>query len=126
MSLKILSACGLLFISAFFFFQHMGLLWDDITVGNITPIFFVAGVVCVCLYIGFIVSRFEDGKFHRAERWDLIYKIIFSLTMVYIAIRAIFIEPFVGVPVGALSAAVVIGILNWFIPAISIQDDTEF
>ena len=121
--LKVLSACALLFVSVFFVLQHWDEFQADITGFNPAPIFFFAAILFVCFYIGYIVSRIEDEQFHRSERFDLIYKVIFSFNVVYIAIRAIFIEPFVGVPVASLSAALAIGIINWFIPAIRRGDD---
>lgn len=124
--MKILSACALLFVSAFFFFEHLEEFWSDIASFNPAPFFFFAGVIFVCYYIGYLVSRLEDQQFHRSEKYDKVYKLIFSFTLAYIAIRAIFIEPFVGVPTYSLSAAVVIGVLNWFIPAIIVHDSEDF
>ena len=124
--LKIVSACALLFVSAFFFFEHLEEFWSDISSFNPAPLFFFAGVIFVCYYIGYLVSRIEDKNFHRSERYDKIYKMIFSFTLAYIAIRAIFIEPFVCVPTYSLSAAVVIGVVNWFIPSIVMNDADDF
>jgi len=139
-----MSACALLFVSVFFVLQHWHsayvapfaqppypyvrepIVWGEVIADFIFLGIFAIGVLFVCFYIGYQVSRIEDKHYHRSERFDLIYKIIFSFLVLYIAIRAIFIEPFVGVPTIALGLAVTVGFINWFIPPIITYDDDTF
>jgi len=150
--LKIASACALLFVSVFFVLQHWDSAymyrfsdmakWPDDPIGqtgryvpvNMTSAvfdfaflgIFGIGILFVCFYIGYQVSRIEDKNYHRSERFDLIYKIVFTCLVLYIAIRAIFVEPFIGVPTIALGLAVTVGFINWFIPPIITYDDDTF
>ena len=127
LALKTLMACALLFISAFFFFENIHEFGSDfLSFAAPLPILYFAGVAFVCFYIGFLVSRIEDKAFHRSEKFDLIYKIVFSCIMLYIVIRSTFIEPFVGVPIISMISAIVIGTLNWFIPHTTVHESDDF
>ena len=111
----------------FFVFQHLDMFWGDLT-SFYAPfaILFFIGILFVCFYIFYTISRIEDKNYISSERFDLIYKIVFSCVMLFVALRAIFTGSTDAFPIGPMIAAVVVGVLNWFIPAITTNSDNEF
>lgn len=124
--LKILSACALLFISGVFFFQNINVFGNDFRSWNLAPIIFFLGIGFCCFYIGFLINRMEARELHRAERWDLAYKIIYSIVLLYIGLRDFFVEPYLDVSVWLIITTISIGLLNWVIPPLRFHDDTDF
>jgi hypothetical protein len=123
---KLVIACAMLFTSSLFFFQNVNEFWYDLLDINPFPVIFFAGIIFVCIYIGFLVSRIEDNALHRADKFDLAYKIIFSLLMIYISIRSFFIEPYLEVDAIMISILIFCGVVNWCTPRLVDNDNEEF
>jgi len=121
---KVMVACGFLFISSMFFLDNLEVLWDDVMSWNPLPIIFVGGILVICAYIAFLVNRVGDRTLFRAERMDIIFKIVFSMIIIYISMRSLFAD--LTVPVPLVIGAVIIGLLNWLIPPVIINDSDEF
>jgi len=102
-------------------------LWrEDITQWNLLPIAFFLAVIAVMAYISFLVFAATHKSFQLSDRYDVMYKVVFSFVLLYICIRSLFIEPFLQVPLEIVVIAVVSGIFNWIIPPIVCNDSEEF
>ncbi|MCL2755591.1 MAG: hypothetical protein FWE45_00885 [Firmicutes bacterium] len=140
--MKIITACFLLLASLLFIFTPtqvfddnadryievfaVHFLWQDITSFNPLPIFFFAGILAICAYISFLVYRVNSKTFYSADRFDLWYKMLFSLILIYICIRSLFIVPYLNVPLELVIIAVASGLFNWLIPPIICNNSEEF
>lgn len=124
--LKIALACGLLFISGLFFFQNLNVFIDDFSALYGAPVIFFLAIAFCCFYIGYLVNRIEARDLQRAEKLDILYKVIFSVVLVYIGLRDFFVAPFLQVTVPLLIALICIGVLNWLVPPIKLHEDEDF
>jgi len=128
--LKVASACVLLFISAFFFFQNLNIFWSDLRTANpplfFIPVLFVICVILVCAYIIFLLFKVDDGKVYRADRFDIIYKIIYSFIVLLISVRSFFVEPYLEAPIVIVVISLIFGVANWMIPNLYYHDSEDF
>ena len=142
---NLISACALLFCCCFYFFSNMKLFWSDLTSYMFfSPIILVAGLGFVCFYIIYVMNSLmdEDEAFH-ADRFDLAYRIIFSVTVLVLIIRS-FLGDFMhvhtencvinglctasnlNVPTAMVMTAILSGIVTWCTPRLRDNDNTEF
>ena len=129
--LKVATACVLLFIVAFFFFQNIHTFWDDLSGKNnwyvsLIAVFFLLALKGVCAYIVFLLIRVDDGRTYRADRFDIPYRIVYSFLILYIGIRSFFIAPLLNVPIPIIVIGLVFGVFNWIIPRLYYHDSEEF
>ena len=124
--IKITAACILFFTCCLFFFQSIDMFWNDIKKFSPFPVIFFAGVIFICIYIGNLVGHIESKELHKADRFDLLYRIIFTITLLSMVIRSFFAKPYLNVPTLIVCLAVTIGILTWLAPKIIDNDNTEF
>ena len=133
--LKVISACFLLFIASFFFFQNMEVLVNDFRIFTQPPAYFLLGIflsmfflsiVVICAYIIFLLVRMDEGKTYRADRFDIGFKFLYSLMLLYIAIRSFFLAPYLNVPIPLIVIALVFGVFNWMIPKLYYHDSQDF
>ena len=110
------------------------------------PILLLLGTLFICFYIMMLVFYlFEAKTAWLADRFDLAYKIVFSLTLILLIVRS-FLGDFMcadgdycgmygppchnpqtlSVPVPIIIAAILSGLVNWLIPKIKDNDNTEF
>jgi quinol-cytochrome oxidoreductase complex cytochrome b subunit len=91
------------------------------------------GIGFVCFYIMTLVTHIDTNT-RQADRYDLAYKIVFSLTLVILVTRS-FLGDFKGdgtmlnIPYqtfGIIIAAIISGIITWVTPKIKDNDNTEF
>ena len=129
---NLVSACMLLFCVFFFFFSNMQVFLDDIT-GYMffSPLLLLLGALFVCFYITMLIFYlFESKTVWLADRFDLPYKIICSVILLLLIIRAfllgyftesalLFLPPFVII-------AILSGIITWVLPKIKDNDNTDF
>ena len=95
------------------------------------PILFFAGIVFVCFYITMLVFNLEAKTVQKADRYDLAYKVVFSLTLMLLVVRS-FLGDFMGegtnlnVPIPIIVIAIVSGIVTWATPKIKDNNNPEF
>ena len=95
------------------------------------PILFFAGIIFVCFCITTLVTELENGKLSHADRLDLPYKIIFSLTLIILVVRS-FLGDFMGegtmlnVPVAIIVIAIISGLVTWCTPKLIDNDNPDF
>jgi O-antigen/teichoic acid export membrane protein len=95
------------------------------------PVLFFAGVLYVCFYIIMLVGSLENNSTRNADRYDLAYRIVFSVTLFVLIIRS-FLGDFMGegttlnVSYEIIIVAIVSGIATWLTPKIKDNDNTEF
>ena len=138
--LKIATACAMWLVASLFFFQSFEVFWvEDVNSTDVPPaeyfypwpnldVFIVPllAILFVLAYVIFLINRIVDNKIHQADRFDLVYKIVFTLFLLYIAIRSPFLPPSDdAVPVHIVVLAVATGIFNWLIPGLVYYDDKE-
>jgi len=125
--LKITAACLLLFCCLIFIFSHYKMFFNDFkTKYFLSPIVLISGTSFVCFYIIMLVFHLDGSAPYLAERFDLIYKIIFSLTFVMLVIRSTLASPILNAPLEIVIPAIFSGLLTWFTPPIRDNNNTEF
>jgi len=147
--LNLLTACALLFCVFFFFFSNLRMFLKDITsYMAFSPVILLLGILFVCFYImALVFYLFEAKTVWLADRFDLAYKIVFSVTLVMLIVR-LFMGDFMCVDgyycgvygdpchsprtgiehelIPIVVIAILSGLVNWFIPKIKDNDNTEF
>jgi len=93
-------------------------------------------------YIIMLVVNLESTHIHRADRFDLAYKIVFSITLGMFIIRS-FLGDFAGqwvmdadgditrgtmlnVPIPIIVLSIMSGVITWCTPKIKDNDNAEF
>ena len=134
---NIVSACLLLFCCCFFFFLDPKLFLNDITSYMIfSPIILALGVGFICFYIFKLTFNLDSNTSFVADRYDIWYKIIFTITLLTIMIRSFFgdfmcTDPSchciqLNVPVPIIVFGIISGIITWCTPKIKDNNNTEF
>ena len=130
--MNITAACVLFFCCCFFFFQNTKLFLSDIkSYMAFSPILFFAGVIFICVYISILVGKLETRNTAHADRLDLAYRIIFTITLLVLIIRS-FLGDFQGegtklnVPIFIIVLAIASGLATWLTPKIKDNDSTDF
>ncbi|MCL2229424.1 MAG: hypothetical protein FWC00_06425 [Firmicutes bacterium] len=139
---NIFAAAMLLFCICFFFFSNVALFRSDITsYMAFSPIIFLLGVGFICFYIIAMVISIESNATQFADRYNLAYKIVFSIVLFMLIIRSFLgdfnnslIDPETGyaigtnlnVHIGLIIAAIISGLITWLTPKIRDNDNTEF
>jgi len=138
--LNILAGCILLFCCTFYFFQSMRLFYKDITSWMFfAPLVLGFGTAFVCFYIIYLVSHLEADTMHNADRFDLAYRIVFTITVIMLFVRS-FLGDFtvprghedelVGMVLQATIplnvAGIISGLITWFTPKIKDNDNKDF
>ncbi|MDR0462473.1 MAG: hypothetical protein LBG88_04065 [Christensenellaceae bacterium] len=129
---NIVTSSTLLFCCCFFFFRNYKMFGRDFTsYMAFMPVLFFAGVLYVCFYIIMLVGSLENNSTRNADRYDLAYRIVFSVTLFVLIIRS-FLGDFMGegttlnVSYEIIIVAIVSGIATWLTPKIKDNDNTEF
>lgn len=123
--IKIATACILLLGCSLFFFSDMGLFWDDLMRLSPFPVVFFAGLVWICLYIVNLAGHIDDQDLYHADRHDLIYKIVFIVTVMSMVFRC-FVFASLAVPREITIICIVSGIITMFTPKIVDNNNEEF
>ena len=130
--INITAACVLLFCCCFFFFRNIAMFKHDITsYMAFSPILLFAGIIFICVYITILVTKLESQNILHADRLDLPYKIIFSLTLILLIVRS-FLGDFMGagtmlnVPVAIIVLAIISGLATWATPKIKDNNNPDF
>ena len=90
--MKIISALGLLFSCCLYLFMNFGAFRDDFGLNSakplgssanawyhlLFPILFILGVSFVIYYVGNMIIRVEAKQIWKADRWFVIYQIVFT------------------------------------------------
>ena len=134
--IKIAAACVLFFCCCFFFFSHLGMFWRDLTsYWFFFPVLFFAGIIFVCVYISILVGSFEEKSIMHSDRYDIAYRIVFTVTFFILTIRSFlgdFANPSedfgsnLNVPIAIIALAMLSGIVTWLTPKIKDNDSNDF
>jgi len=125
--LKITAACLLLFCCLIFIFSHYKLFFQDFhSPYFIAPIILILGTSFVCFYITMLVFHLDGTAPYMADRFDFLYKIIFSITFLTLIIRAIAASPIFNAPLEVIIPAISSGLITWFTPKIRDNNNNEF
>ena len=130
MCINIGAACLLFFGCCFFFFSNLNLFWQDITSWWAPfPIFYFAGVILVCFYICSLVSKLESKQFSHADRYDLPYRIVFTVTLLLLIARCsinYLVSDTRDTIIIVLVPAILSGLITWFTPKIKDNNNPDF
>ena len=125
--IKISTACLLFFACCLFFFENTGMFLRDLKNFSPFPIVFFAGLAWVCGYIANLVGKIEDRNLYLADRFDWLYKIIFTITILATVVRSfLFAKPYLNVPTVIVTLFVVSGIITLLTPKIIDNNNEEF
>jgi hypothetical protein len=123
--IKIATACILLLGCALFFFSNMQLFWSDLTSWVFAfPIVFFTGLIWICAYIVHLAGKIDDKNLHHADRFDWLYKLVFTITVVAIVVRTVFIYLFPPWPIVAI--CIISGVMALLTPRIVDNNNDEF
>ncbi|MCL2850835.1 MAG: hypothetical protein FWE01_00530 [Firmicutes bacterium] len=73
-----------------------------------------------------MLFKVDDGKVYRADRFDIIYKIIYSFIVLLISVRSFFVEPYLEAPIVIVVISLIFGVANWMIPNLYYHDSEDF
>ena len=125
--IKIIAACILFFACCLFFFGNMEMFADDLKNFNPFPIIFFAGIIWVCIYISNLVGKIEDKNLYLADRFDWLYKLVFTITILSMVVRSfLFAEPYLAVQTEIVILCIISGILTLMTPKIVDNNNEEF
>jgi len=123
--MKIAAACVLLLGGALFFFSNMRLFWNDFLSWRFAfPIVFFVGLIWICAYIVNLAGHIDDKNLHHADRFDWLYKIVFTITVLAIILRGVLGQLFAD-PIIAI-ICIISGLLALFTPKIIDNNNDEF
>jgi hypothetical protein len=133
------AASILLFCCCFFFFSNITMFKHDFTSYMFfAPLLLWGGILYVCFYLFVLSIHLESRTPHIAERHNLIYKIVFSLTLLTLLLRSFFgdfagqaageelTSDLLSVPISIVVCAITSGIITWCIPGFRDNDNNEF
>ena len=126
--IKIFAACLLFVCCCYYFFRYLQDIWADITSLNplrwLFVLIFIGGFVFVFVYIAHLVSHIEDKDLYRADRFDILYRIIFASTVLAISLRNFLTD--LSVPTVIIIIAIVSGVITIITPRIVDNNNQEF
>jgi len=103
----------------------MKLFWDDLrSVVFAFPIVFFVGLIWICIYIVHLAGHIDDKNLHHADRFDWLYRIVFSVTVIAIVVRTVFIQIFPPWPI--VTICIISGVLALITPKIVDNNNDEF
>lgn len=132
--MKIATACMLFLASSMFFFGNFNNRNADIrdpfreALSSFNPLLliFILGNVLVATYVILITIKLWDKDFVHADKFDLPFRIIFSITLIVMGVRSFFTYPYISVPLGVILLGIFSGILMWATPKIVDNDNEVF
>ena len=125
--IKIVAACILFFACCLFFFGNMKSFGEDLKNFNPFPIIFFVGIIWICIYISNLVGKIEDKNLYLADRFDWLYKLVFTITILSMIVRSFFfIKPYLAVPTEIIILCIISGVLTLLTPKIVDNNNEEF
>jgi hypothetical protein len=124
--IKIATAALLFFACCLFFFQYMDLFWSDLKNWIPFPIVFFAGLIWVCIYIGNLVAHIESRNLYLSDRYDWLYKIVFTVIILSMVVRSFFAKPYLQVPEMIIVLCIISGIITYLTPKIVDNSNDDF
>jgi len=123
---KLIIALVVLAGVSFFFLSNVDVMWDDLQSFNPGPIFLLASIVFIIVYVGFLVARIEDKALHHGDKFDITYKFVMIFVFIYISLRSFFMQPYLNVPIPLIVIFLACGIMTFLTPRIVDNDNDEF
>jgi len=123
--MKITAACILLLGCSLFFFANMPLFWSDLKKLSPFPAIFFLGLGWICVYIVNLAGHIDDKNLQHADRYDWLYKIIFTTTVMSLVFRS-FVFASLSVPPAITTICIISGILTLLTPKILDYNNDEF
>ena len=131
--IKLIAAFILFFCCIFFLVQQWQMFLHDIASWMVFfPILYFAGTICVAVYISFQIWHIDEKNNAKgSDRFDIWYRIIFTVTFLLLLIRS-FLGDFMGdgttlnVPYIIIIPALVSGIMTWACPKIRYNNSNDF
>jgi tryptophan-rich sensory protein len=131
--IKIAAACLLLLGGSLFFFSYLApaaegkptLFEEDLQNLNPFPLVFLAGLVWVVIYVINLAGHMDDKDLYNADRYDLLYKIVFIVTVMSMVFRC-FVFSNLNVPEAITIICLLSGIITMFTPKIVDYNNEEF
>jgi len=122
--IKIATACVLLLGCALFFFTSMSLFLSDFLSWRFAfPVVFFAGLIWICIYIVNLAGHIDKKTLYNADRFHWLYKIVFTITVLAIVLRTLFI---LRIPWPIVIICLISGVFTLFTPRIIDNNNDEF
>jgi membrane-associated HD superfamily phosphohydrolase len=91
------------------------------------PVIYFLGIIFICIYIANLVGHIESKKLHRADKLDILYRVVFTIVLLSMIIRILADSELTSrFPYTVVSVAALSGIIMWATPKITDNDNTEF
>ena len=122
--IKIATACILLLGCSLFFFANLNLFWSDLKKFNPFPVVFFAGLLWTCIYVVNLAGHIDNKDIHHADRYDWLYKIVFTVTVMSVVLRT-----FLGslnVPPAITIICIISGVMTLLTPKLLDNNNDEF
>lgn len=132
--IKIATACMLFLASSMFFFSNLRhpneTAWfefrEALSSWHPMLLIFFLGNILVGAYIILVMIKLWDKDFTHADKFDLPYRIVFSITLIVMITWSFFNYPYTIMPLGVMMLAILSGVLMWATPKIVDNDNEEF
>jgi len=89
-------------------------------------IIFFIGNGLVALYVIAVMVKLWDEDFVSVDKFDLAYRIIFSITLIAMGVYSFFTYPYIQMPLGVMTLGILSGVLMWATPKIIDNDNDVF
>ena len=122
---KITAACILLLGCSMFFFANMQLFWSDLKRISPFPFVFFGGLIWIAIYIVNLAGHIDDNELHHADRRDLLYKVVFVLTVLSMVFRS-FVFKDLAVHPEITIICIISGVITLATPRILDNNNDEF
>jgi hypothetical protein len=122
--MKLIAALLLFFGCCLFFFQNTSMFWTDIKNLCPFPFIFFAGIAWICIYIANLTGHFESRDLYLADRYDWLYKTVFTITILAMIMRSMFYS--LSVPPVIIIICAVSGLMTLATPKIVDNTNDEF
>ena len=94
---------------------------------NPFPVIFFAGIIFVCVHISILIAKIEDKNLYLADRFDWLYKLIFTITILSMIVRGfVFAQPYLNISTFIVTLCAVSGVVTLLTPRIVDNDNKEF
>ena len=130
--IKLATACMLFLAGSMFFFGNFNHGVEEARDAFRANLFhpmlllFYLGNALVALYVILVMIKLWDKEFASVDRFDLAYRIIFSITLIAMGLHDFFTYPYMMLPLGVMMLGILSGVLMWATPKLVDNDNEVF
>jgi len=130
---RVVAACLLFFACTLFFFENIDIFWDDLISFSPFPIIFFSGIIWIVAYIINLITKIENKDLHHADRFDWLYKLVFTIVVLAMVLRSFLftltvlsVTTFPEILISAPIIAIISGVITLLTPRIIDNANEDF